>query len=60
MPVVVKCKECGNIHASAIQWGDKESFYKAAPNSIMSSNSEQCPKCGKMSTHSNTDYSFQD
>jgi hypothetical protein len=51
---MVKCKVCGESHPSAIQM-DKTSFQ----TSILSNNSENCQKCGKMSTYNQEDYFFE-
>jgi len=60
MPVMVKCKICGEKHPSGIQVGStKEEFLKMAQTNILSNNSENCPKCGKMSEYGGTDYFFE-
>ncbi len=52
--MMVKCKKCGNEHPSMIQMD--ETSYKT---STLSNNSEQCPKCGQMSTYNKEDYFFK-
>ena len=52
----VKCKNlsCGYEHPSAIQVSRQSS-----ETSGLSNNSEQCPKCGQMSTYNKPDYFFK-
>jgi uncharacterized Zn finger protein len=53
IPLMVKCKNCGTVHPSAIQV-DETSF----KTTTLTNNSENCPKCGKMSTYNKPDYFF--
>jgi len=53
-PLKVRCKNCGYVHASMIQM-TPEVFR----TSILRDNSEQCPRCGKMSTYNKEDYFFR-
>lgn len=53
MTMMVRCKECGYEHPSAIQI-DKQEFREAE----LSDNSEPCLECGKMSTYNKNDYYF--
>jgi len=56
MPLMVKCRnpKCGDVHRSMIQV-DEKTF----ESTVLENNSEQCPKCGKMSTYSKKDYFFR-
>ncbi|MGB9024277.1 MAG: hypothetical protein WCC94_12710 [Candidatus Bathyarchaeia archaeon] len=58
MPLMVRCKnlKCGDVHRSMIQM-DEKTF--KSPGTVLENNSEQCPKCGKMSTYSKKDYFFR-
>lgn len=55
MTLLVKCKYCGFEHPSAIQI---EMSFEALKTSELLNNSEDCPKCGKMSTYSGKDYYY--
>ena len=52
--MMVKCKQCGFEHPSALQM-DEDSFEA----SIISNNSENCTKCGHSSDYNKEDYFFQ-
>lgn len=52
--MMVKCRKCGDEHRSMIQM-DEQSF----KSSSLSNNSEQCSKCGQMSTYNKSDYFFR-
>jgi translation initiation factor 2 beta subunit (eIF-2beta)/eIF-5 len=52
--MMVKCRQCGDEHPSMIQI-DQESFKTSA----LSNNSEQCSKCGKITTYNKSDYFFR-
>jgi RNA polymerase subunit RPABC4/transcription elongation factor Spt4 len=54
--MMIKCKnsKCGAVHPSMMQM-DENTF----KTSTLTNNSEQCPKCGKMSTYNKPDYFFE-
>jgi hypothetical protein len=56
MAVFLKCKSCGQLHASPIAFGDKSSF----DTSTMKGNGFQCPKTGKMDTYDKKDMLWKD
>ena len=51
--MMVKCRDCGHEHPSIIQM-DTADFRTARINE----KSEQCPKCGSVSTYKKSDYFF--
>jgi len=61
MTAVVKCKSCNAIHDSPIQSvNTKKEFIKAKEKLELFENMWKCPKCGRMSTYSSFDYSWQE
>jgi len=51
--MMAKCKSCGEKHYSGVQMGES-SFATATLTNI----SENCPKCGAISTYNKGDYFF--
>jgi hypothetical protein len=51
--MMIKCRGCGHEHPSIIQM-DTADFRIARINE----KSEQCPKCGSISTYKKSDYFF--
>ena len=51
--MMIKCRDCGNEHPSIIQMDTSD--FKSAN---IHENSEQCPKCGSVSTYKKSDYFF--
>jgi predicted RNA-binding Zn-ribbon protein involved in translation (DUF1610 family) len=51
--MMIKCRDCGHEHPSIVQM-DIVDFRIARINE----KSEQCPKCGSVSTYKKSDYFF--
>ena len=51
--MMIKCRDCGHEHPSMVQM-DIVDFRIARINE----KSEQCPKCGSVSTYKKSDYFF--
>jgi uncharacterized Zn finger protein len=54
MTVMVKCKSCGEVHKSGIQL-DEATFQTIT----LTNSSENCSKCGAVSTYNKEEYFFQ-
>jgi Zn finger protein HypA/HybF involved in hydrogenase expression len=51
--MMIKCRDCGHEHPSDIQMDTSD--FKSAK---IHNKSEQCPKCGSVSTYKKSDYFF--
>ena len=61
MTLVVKCKSCKAIHEAPIQSvTTQKEFVVAKEKSELFENMWKCPKCGRMSTYTSFDYSWQE